>query len=118
TVVLGETEWEALARERGAARVVHANDVGRAAAEQFLGRELAGEVAIDLPGRLDFSGDDVFAGAHNAAGVEWLVARLPRDDYVICAAMLAEKDAGLLVSAVAARGSSFVVTLPADGGTQ
>ncbi len=110
TVVLGEPEWEALARERGAARVVHANDVGRAAAEQFLGRELAGEVAIDLPGRLDFSGDDVFAGAHNAAGVEWLVARLPRDDYVICAAMLADKDARSMLSTLESRGNGFVAT--------
>ena len=110
TVVLGESEWETRARERGAARVVHASDIGRAAAEQLLGRELAGEVAIDLPGRLDFSGNDVFAGAHNAAGVEWLVARLPRDDYVICAAMLAEKDAGSMLSTLASRGNSFVAT--------
>jgi dihydrofolate synthase / folylpolyglutamate synthase len=110
TVVLGEPEWEALARERGAARVVHADDVDRAAAEQFLGRELAGEVAIDLPGRLDFAGDDVFAGAHNPAGVEWLVARLPRDDYVICAAVLADKDARSMLAALRARGSSFVAT--------
>src|SRR5690348_500492 len=93
TVVLGEPEWEALARESGAARIVHTEDVGRAAAEAFLGLEVDGEVQSGLPGRLDFSGDDVFAGAHNPAGVEWLIAQLPRDDYVICAAILADKDA-------------------------
>src|SRR5438067_5376144 len=38
TVVLGEPEWEALARERGAEEIVHADDVARAAAEAFLGR--------------------------------------------------------------------------------
>src|SRR4051812_38855722 len=33
TVVLGEPEWESLARARGAVAIVHAHDVGRAAAE-------------------------------------------------------------------------------------
>jgi dihydrofolate synthase/folylpolyglutamate synthase len=110
TVVLGEPEWEELARDRGAARIVHADDVGRAAAEEFLGRELRGEVDVDLPGRLDFSGDDVFAGAHNPAGVQWLVTRLPRDDYVICAAVLADKDARAMLAALRSCGSRFIAT--------
>jgi len=108
-VVLGEPEWEALARERGGVVVV-AEDVGRAAAEQFLGRKLAGEVEVSIPGRLDFSGNDVFAGAHNPAGVEWLVARLPRHDYVICAAILADKDARTMLGALASVGRRFVAT--------
>src|SRR6478609_9167532 len=37
TVVLGEPEWDSRARERGAARIAHTDDVGRAAAEAFLG---------------------------------------------------------------------------------
>jgi dihydrofolate synthase/folylpolyglutamate synthase len=110
TVVLGEPEWEELAREFGAAQIVHAGDVGRAAAEAFLGRELGGEVEAGLPGRLEFSGDNVFAGAHNPAGVEWLVARLPRNDYVICAAILADKNARSMVETLARVGSSFVAT--------
>jgi dihydrofolate synthase/folylpolyglutamate synthase len=110
TVVLGEAEWEGIARERGATRIVHADDVGRAAAAQFLGRELGGDVETDLPGRLDFWGDDVFAGAHNAAGVEWLVARLPRDDYVICAAVLADKDVRSMLASLRRRGTRFVAT--------
>ena len=110
TVVLGEPEWEELARELGAAQIVHADDVGRAAAEAFLGRELGGEVEAGLPGRLEFSGENVFAGAHNPAGVEWLVARLPRDDYVICAAILADKNARSMVETLARVGSSFVAT--------
>jgi dihydrofolate synthase/folylpolyglutamate synthase len=110
TVVLGEPEWEELARKRGAGRVVHAADVGRAAAEAFLGRELDGEVEANVPGRLDFSGEDVFAGAHNPAGVDWLIAHLPRDDYVICAAILADKDARSMLETLAAVGSSFVAT--------
>jgi dihydrofolate synthase / folylpolyglutamate synthase len=110
TVVIGEREWEELARDRGAARIVCADDVGRAAAEQFLGRELSGDVAVHLPGRLDFSGEDVFAGAHNPAGVEWLVARLPRRDYVVCAAILGDKDARSMLATLAGVGSSLVAT--------
>ena len=109
-VVLGESEWEGLAREQGATRVVHADDVGRAAAEELSGRELPGEVDVTVPGRLDLFGEDVFAGAHNPAGVEWLVARLPRDDYVICAAVLADKDARSMLATLRSRGSSFVAT--------
>jgi dihydrofolate synthase/folylpolyglutamate synthase len=110
TVVLGEPEWEELAREFGAAQIVHAGDVGRAAAEAFLGRKLRGDVEAGIPGRLEFSGDNVFAGAHNPAGVEWLVARLPREDYVICAAILADKNARSMVETLARVGSSFVAT--------
>jgi dihydrofolate synthase / folylpolyglutamate synthase len=110
TVVLGEAEWEPIARELGAADVVFADDVGRVAAERFLGRTLGGDVEVDLPGRLDFAGEDVYAGAHNPAGVEWLVRRLPRDDYVVCAAILADKDARAMLAGLATRGSRFVAT--------
>jgi len=110
TVVLGEREWEDEARERGAARVVHAEDLGRAAAEQFLGRELGGDVKVDLPGRLDFHGEDVFAGAHNPAGVAWLVDQLPRKDYVVCASVLADKDVRTMLAMLANAGTSFVAT--------
>ena len=110
TVALGELEWEPLARELGAAKVVPAEDVGRSAAELLLGRGLAGEVDVDLPGRLDFVGADVFAGAHNPAGVEWLVRRLPRRDYVVCAAILREKDVPGMLGGLAGIGSSFIAT--------
>jgi dihydrofolate synthase / folylpolyglutamate synthase len=121
TVVLGGPEWEDRARERGAARIVHAEDVGRAAAEQFLGRGLDGDVEVDLPGRFEARGGNVFAGAHNPAGVAWLVDRLPRNDYVVCAAVLADKDVPGMLSTLRAAGPSLVATqaetersLPAD----
>jgi dihydrofolate synthase/folylpolyglutamate synthase len=110
TVVLGEPEWEELARAKGASTIVHAQDVGRAAAEQFLGRELTGDVEVRLPGRLDLVGDDVYAGAHNPAGIAWLVARLPRHDYVVCAAVLADKDARAMLKILALAGDRFVAT--------
>ena len=109
-VVLGEPEWEPLAHEREAGKVVVAEDVGRAAAEQHLGRSLAGDVEVSLPGRLDFAGDDVFAGAHNPAGVAWLLTRLPRGEYVVCAAILADKDAGAMLELLARAGTRFVAT--------
>jgi dihydrofolate synthase/folylpolyglutamate synthase len=108
TVVLGEPEWAS--RARGAGRVVVAEDVGRAAAEAFLGRALDGEVEASLPGRFDEVGDDVFAGAHNPAGVEWLLKRLPRNDYVVVASILADKDAEAMLAALAPAGDTLIAT--------
>jgi dihydrofolate synthase / folylpolyglutamate synthase len=109
-VVLGEPGWESHARARGARRVVHAGDLGRAAAEAFLGRPLEGEVYARLPGRFDVVGEDVFAGAHNPAGVEWLLERLPRRDYVVVASILSDKDADAMLSALSRAGRTFVAT--------
>jgi len=121
TVVLGEPEWASRARARGAACVVQTADVGRAAAEAFLDRTLDGDVEAALPGRFEQVGDDVFAGAHNPAGVEWLLARLPRRDYVVVASILEDKDAGAMMRTLARAGNSLVATashsaraLPAD----
>ena len=121
TVVLGEPEWDQAARKSGAAAVVHTEDVGRAAAEAFLGRPLDGDVEIILPGRFEQVGDDIFAGAHNPAGVAWLLERLPRRDYVVVASMLADKDIDAMLSSLAEVGSVLVATsshntraLPAD----
>ena len=121
TVVLGEPEWASRVRARGASRVVVSDEVGRAAAEAFLGRELDGDVEASLPGPFDEVGDDVFAGAHNPSGIEWLLERLPRNDYVIVASILADKDAEAMLAALAHAGDTLVATashsaraLPAD----
>jgi dihydrofolate synthase/folylpolyglutamate synthase len=110
TVVLGEREWEAQARARGAMRVIESEDVGRSAAEALLGRSLDGDVEAALPGRFEQIGDDVFAGAHNPAGVEWLVARLPRSDYVVVASVLADKDADAMLRTLGGAGRTLVAT--------
>ena len=111
TVVLGESEWISRARARGAGGVVVDDDVGRAAAEAFLGRALEGEVDAHLAGRFDEIGDDVFSGAHNPAGVEWLLERLPRNDYVVVASILADKDAEAMLGALARAGDTLVATV-------
>jgi len=104
TLVSGEPEWGG----------IHAADVGRAAAEAFLGRKLDGDVEISLPGRFDVSGDDVYAGAHNPAGVEWLLERLPRADYVVVASILVDKDADAMLRLLARAGRSLVATVSAS----
>jgi dihydrofolate synthase/folylpolyglutamate synthase len=100
TLIAGEREWGG----------VYAEDVGRAAAEAFLGRDLEGGVEISLPGRFDVVGDDVFAGAHNPAGVEWLLERLPRRDYVVLASILADKDAEAMVRLLGGAGRTLIAT--------
>ncbi len=121
TVILGEPEWEELARANGADEIVHAEDVGRAAAAAFLGRPLEGEVEISLPGRFDLVGEDVFAGAHNAAGADWLLERLPRRDYVVVASILTDHYTDAILASFARAGEAFVATasrneraIPAD----
>jgi dihydrofolate synthase/folylpolyglutamate synthase len=103
-LVSGEREWGG----------IQAEDVGRAAAEAFLGRELDGDVEISLPGRFDVDGEDVFAGAHNPAGVEWLLARLRRADYVVVASILEDKDAGAMLRLLGRAGHSLVATASAS----
>jgi dihydrofolate synthase / folylpolyglutamate synthase len=110
TVVLGEPEWESHARARGVTRVVHADDVARAAAEVLLGRPLEGEVEIELAGRFELVGEDVFSGAHNPAGVEWLLERLPRRDYVVVASVLVDKDADAILAGLRRAGRTLVAT--------
>jgi len=109
-VVLGEPEWEGLARAKGASEIVPADDIGRAAAEAFLGRGLAGDVDISLAGRFNVVGEDVFAGAHNPAGVDWLLARLPRSDYVVVASILADKDVRETLRLLARAGRALIAT--------
>jgi dihydrofolate synthase/folylpolyglutamate synthase len=95
--------------------------VGRAAAEAYVGRRLEGDVEISLPGRFDVVGEDVFAGAHNPAGVEWLLERLPRDDYTLVVSILADKDAEAMLRLLARAGRKLIATssrsaraMPAD----
>ena len=73
TVVLGEPEWATLL----AGRDVRFGGA-REAAEAFVGRPVEADVEVTLPGRLEWRGpDEVWDGAHNAAGLDWLVAHLP-----------------------------------------
>ena len=116
-VVVGEPEWEELARANGAATVVVAARsnlaIALAAAEGFVGRPVDGHVDVRLPGRLEHVRDDpleIWDGAHNLAGVGYVLARLPSARYVVVASILADKDVEGMVAALSALGDRFVAT--------
>jgi dihydrofolate synthase / folylpolyglutamate synthase len=122
-VVLGEPEWEPPARAAGAGRVEHPGAsnlaLAVAAAEAFLGRPVDPHAAdaIRVPGRLERRGDhplEIWDGAHNLAGVGYLLPRLPDRRYTIVASILADKDAGAMLGALSAVGDTLVATRSAN----
>jgi dihydrofolate synthase / folylpolyglutamate synthase len=105
-VVLGEPEWAPLVPDN---EVVAGG--AREAAAAFLGRPVEHDVVnVRLPGRLEPHGDDLWDGAHNLAGVEWLLDRLPRRDYVLCVSILADKDVEGMLALLARAGRTLVAT--------
>src|SRR5947208_12894534 len=119
TVVLGEPEWRELAEQNGAAQVVVTGRsnlaLAVAAAESFLGRPVDPHAAdaVALPGRLERRGErplEIWDGAHNLAGIGYLLPRLPAHDYTIVASILADKDAEAMLRALTAVGTTFVAT--------
>jgi dihydrofolate synthase/folylpolyglutamate synthase len=119
TAVLGEPEWEALARESGAAAVVVTGRsnlaLSVAAAESFLGRQVDPTPAEELsvPGRLELIGEaplEIWDGAHNLSGVGYVLARLPARRYVVVASILNDKDVEGMLAALSALGDTFVAT--------
>jgi len=116
-VVLGEPDWEALARENGAEQVVVAGPsnlaLGLAAAEAFLGRPVDGHVDVRLPGRLERLSEDpleIWDGAHNLAGLGYALPRLPSARYVIVASILADKDVDGMLAALSVLGDRLIAT--------
>jgi dihydrofolate synthase/folylpolyglutamate synthase len=125
TVVLGEPEWEPLARSEGAAAVVVTTGsslaLATAAAESFLGRLVDPHAAesVALPGRLERRAEhplELWDGAHNLAGVGWLLARLPsRENWVIVCSILADKRPEKMLRALSVLGHTLVATSSASG---
>ena len=118
-VVLGEPEWEGPARAAGAREVVVATGSNRAlaaaAAAGFLGRSVdpRGADSVVVPGRLEQRAErplEIWDGAHNAAGVAYLLAQLPDRRFTIVASILADKDAGEMLKELAAVAEMIVVT--------
>jgi dihydrofolate synthase/folylpolyglutamate synthase len=116
-VVVGEPEWEALARDNGAEQVVvagHSNlALAMAAAEAFLNRPVDGHVDVQLPGRLERVSEDpleIWDGAHNLAGLGYALPRLPSARYVVVASILADKDVDGMLAALSVLGDRLVAT--------
>jgi dihydrofolate synthase/folylpolyglutamate synthase len=123
TVVLGEPEWEGLARANGADLVLAPGRsnlaLARVAAEQFLGRAVdpAPAAAVQLPGRLEHVADrpdEIWDGAHNLAGIGYLLERLPRGPYVVMTSILGDKDVDGMLRALSPLGETLVATTSAN----
>jgi dihydrofolate synthase/folylpolyglutamate synthase len=118
-VVLGEPEWEEAARAAGAGgvTVVAGSDaaLAHAAVEVFLERTVdpAPLEAVRVPGRLERVGEaplEIWDGAHNLAGVGYMLTRVPSADWVVVASILADKDAAGMLAALSALGGTLVAT--------
>jgi dihydrofolate synthase/folylpolyglutamate synthase len=118
-VVLGEPEWRSLAEENGAATVVLTAPsnlaLAIAAAEAFLGDSLGAGSAADvmLPGRLERRSErplEIWDGAHNLAGIAYLLPRVPERDYVLVSSILEDKRPELMLQALSVLGRTLVAT--------
>jgi dihydrofolate synthase/folylpolyglutamate synthase len=119
TVILGEPEWIDAARANGAERVEVVSRsnlaLATAAAEAFLGRRVDPHVAetVQPPGRLEHKSErplELWDGAHNIAGVGYLLPRLPDRRFTIVASILADKNADAMLRALAQVGDTLVAT--------
>jgi dihydrofolate synthase/folylpolyglutamate synthase len=127
TVVLSEPEWRELAEENGAAVVVLTGRsnlaLAIAAAESFLGRPVDPHAAdgVELPGRLERRGEDpleIWDGAHNLAGIGWLLPRLPSappGGWTVVCSMLRDKRPGMMLEALSVLGPTVVATESRNG---
>jgi dihydrofolate synthase/folylpolyglutamate synthase len=116
-VVIGEPEWEAIARDNGADQVVVAGQsnlaLAMAAAEAFLERPVDGHVDVQLPGRLERLSEDpleIWDGAHNLAALGYVLPRLPSARYVVVASILVDKDVDGMLAALSVLGDRLVAT--------
>jgi dihydrofolate synthase/folylpolyglutamate synthase len=127
TVVLGEPGWRELAEANGAAAVVVTGRsnlaLAIAAAESFVGRTVDPHAAdgVELPGRLERRGVDpleIWDGAHNLAGIGWLLPRLPSappGGWTVVCSILGDKRPGMMLEALSVLGSTLVATESSNG---
>lgn len=112
TVVLGEPEWEPLARENGAAQVVVESGGNRAlagaAVSAFLGRAVE-PAEVQLPGRLELRGHEIWDGAHTPEAVRHIAPSLPAIGSIV-ASVLADKDVDGVLAELARTASILVAT--------
>jgi dihydrofolate synthase / folylpolyglutamate synthase len=84
------------------------------AAGAFLVRPVQAEVDVSLPGRLERRGDEVWDGAHTPEAVDWLLARLPARDHVLCVSILGDKRVDEMLERLAGAGSTLIATRSAN----
>jgi len=119
TVILGEAEWESVAGAAGAGRIERApgSNLGLAvaAAEAYLGHPVDDTAArgLSVPGRLEQRAErplEIWDGAHNLAGVRYLLSHLPARRYVVVASILGDKDAEAMLAALSEAGDTMIAT--------
>jgi dihydrofolate synthase/folylpolyglutamate synthase len=127
TVVLGEPEWREIAEENGAAEVVVTGRSNLAlavsAAESFLGRPVDPHAAdgVSLAGRLERRGEhplEIWDGAHNLAGIGWLLPRLPSTPpggWTLVCSIVRDKRPGMMLEALSVLGPTLVATESSNG---
>jgi dihydrofolate synthase/folylpolyglutamate synthase len=114
-VILGEAEWEPLARENGAGEVLVVTggnlELARAAVETYLGREIDPQpaAAVSLPGRLEVVGDEIRDGAHTPEAVRYIAPRLPQLGSIVVS-ILEDKDVDGVLRELAALCDTLVAT--------
>ena len=120
-VVLGEAEWEPLVSDREVIVTARSNlALAIAAAEAFLGRLVDPHAveAVALPGRLEHRTEqplEIWDGAHNLAGIGYLLPRLPDREFVVVASILRDKRPALMLEALSVLGDTFVATESSNG---
>jgi folylpolyglutamate synthase/dihydropteroate synthase len=105
-VVMSDNTFERLVP--GDATIVQGG--AREAAEAFLGRKIEHDADVSLAGRLERRDGEIRDGAHTPEAVEWLLARIPARDYVLCVSILREKRVDELLEGLGRAGSTFVAT--------
>jgi dihydrofolate synthase/folylpolyglutamate synthase len=94
----------------------------REAAEAFVGRQIAADPAVSLPGRLEHREGEIRDGAHNPDGVRYLVERLCGSEpqgaqlaYTLVVSILGDKDADAMLRQLRRVGSRLVATTSSSG---
>ncbi|HEY2544166.1 MAG TPA: Mur ligase family protein [Gaiellaceae bacterium] len=120
-VVLSEEEWKPLVPDNAVVLTARSNlALAIAAAEAFLGRPVDPHAAeaVALPGRLEHRSEDpleIWDGAHNLAGVGYLLPRLPDRRFTIVASILGDKRPELMLEALSVVGDTLIATESRNG---
>jgi len=120
-VVLGDEEWLPLVPDNEVVVTAPSNlALAIAAAEAFLGRPVDPHAAeaVTLPGRLERRSEEpleIWDGAHNLAGVGYLLPRLPDREFVLVVSILRDKRPLLMLEALSVLGDTLVATESQNG---
>jgi len=120
-VVLADEEWKPLVGDNEVIVTAPSNlALAIAAAEAFLGHPVDPHAAdaVALPGRLERRSEEpleIWDGAHNLAGVGYLLPRLPAREFVLVVSILRDKRPRLMLEALSVLGNTLVATESRNG---